>query len=435
MPPIGHWRIGKGRGLAKAVRLGEGRGRRPAKGAAGGEGLGELVGVGVTCVDMRTPRVKAVVSRLALVLAVAMAIACGTSNVANDADVVVQGTLLYPDGSPAVAVTVGLLKEPGVVDALVELAATVSTVGLICLTQSVSICKGARKVTTGADGKYSFTMRGNDSKTMLGNPSGFLVSAAMPDNGPSVQTRFEITQAMVEVPATTFWQPASLEVAADRTNIRYSWTEIANVKKPAYATVISSGETEVWQQESGPSGQLDARVAEDVRGQFRAVATATVEGSGTKFTTAHHSQRKDLQAAAGPALSRGETCAVAGQSGPVAVSPCVLTDGNFGGQFPTQHCAPASPTPSPSSAPCPANTWVSVDLGASRQLSAVLLHGLHAGSEVIVESSSDGSQWTQRGKVKATSYVRLAFAPAQARHVRVRAADGTIYALRELSVW
>ncbi|WP_020522050.1 discoidin domain-containing protein [Catelliglobosispora koreensis] len=379
---------------------------------------------------MKTPRTRLAATGLAAILAMA----CGTSNLANDAEVSIAGELRLPDGKPAAGLTVGLVKEPGAVDALVELAATVSSVGLLCLTQTVSICKGARKTTTDDAGKFRFTMRGSDTKTMLGNASGFLVSSSLGDGRPSVQVRFEVEQPTVDVPATTFWEPAPLEVKADKAQIRYSWPQ--TVKGAKYALSITSGKTEVWQQDVSGAGQLDARVASDIKGNLHAIATTTQDGSATTFTTVHRSQAAAFTGLAGPAPSRGSSCFVAAQEGSAPISPCSLTDGAYTGQpIPLQQCVTASSAPAstPSPAACAANTWVSADLGTSRTVSAVILHGLQAGGSYTVESSVDGAQWTARATNPGTNYARVTFAPVTARYVRVR--SERVSGLREFAIW
>src|SRR5581483_8088819 len=182
---------------------------------------------------------------VALGLAALLLIACGTSKVANDAQVTVSGTLLLPGGAPAANVTVGLIQEPDAFSALVELTATVSTVGLICLTQTVTICKGSRKINTGSDGHYSFAMSGKDSKTILGNPARFLVSAQLP-SGAQVQTRFSLTTATISVPTQTFWEPAKLSASPATDFVTYSFSDFQPRPSSGYQVSLTRSDETIW---------------------------------------------------------------------------------------------------------------------------------------------------------------------------------------------
>lgn len=349
----------------------------------------------------------------------------------DDAEVTVAGTLLLPGGAPASGVTVGLLEEPDGVTALVELTATIGTVGLICLTETVALCKGARKTKTAADGRYSFTMSGKDSKNILGNPARFLLSAQLP-SGAQVQTRFDLTTATIAVPATTFWEPAQLSASAAADFVSYSFSEFPSA---GYRVSLTRSQETIWSQSTSRSGKLDARVLADATADFHAIATVEKAGVGVNFTTDYHSPRIALQGKAPAPASRGRACAVAAASDVAQLDPCPLTDGRFSGTFPGQSCPPASPSPAKR---CKANTFVQVDLGTTRPVTAVFLHGLGLPAETVVETSDDGLAWTKRARQKTLEFLAFTLpAGSTGRYVRVKSANDsqTIYALAELTVY
>jgi hypothetical protein len=373
---------------------------------------------------------------VALGLAAILLIACGTSKVADDAQVTVSGTLLLPTGSPAAGVTVGLIEEPDAISALVELTATISTVGLLCLSKTVAICKGARKSTTASDGRYSFAMNGKDSKNIFGNPARFLLSAQLP-SGAQLQTRFELTTATIAVPTTTFWEPAQLSASPGPQQVAYSFTEFS--PRPAgYRVSLTRSEETIWIQAGSPSGKIDARALADADADFHAIASAQRQGVGVTFTTDYHTPRIALHGMASPPGSRGASCSVAGASGPAAIEPCMLTDATYSGSFPSQSCPAASPTPAPSAKRCTANSWVQLDLGTAKPLSAVFLHGLGMSAEAVIETSDDGLKWTKRARTKPLEFLMIALPTGSSgRYVRLKSANDTdtIFSLAEFAVY
>lgn len=350
-----------------------------------------------------------------------LVIACGTSNVANDAAVTVSGVLQLPDGGPAAGVPVGLVEEPSGIDALFELTITVTTIGMTCLTQQVSFCKGARRTTTDAQGRYSFSMKGKDTKSILGNPARFALSSRI-EAGPRVQTRFEIGAEQISVPTMKFWQPEGLKVSAGPQRVEFSWPPLAGAK---HRLQVTESDDLVWTQETGPSGSFDARAIADAQGEFRAIARTERDG----FTTDHHSQPVAVSGQAGVPRSRSAKCAMPwGQ-----VDPCDFTDGRYAGAtLPSPVCPSSSAAASPS--PCGSRAWITIDLGAPTRVEAVFLHGLSTSQDVLIHTSIDGSQWTQRARHKRATYVALPLnPPASARYVRIQ--SESIHGLQEASVW
>ncbi|MPZ26797.1 MAG: hypothetical protein GEV12_10155 [Micromonosporaceae bacterium] len=382
---------------------------------------------------------------LAVVVTAALLLAgCGRSNVPDDVDVTVAGTVRLPDGSPAAGVPVGLLKEPSGLSILFEFAVTVASIGTLCLTRSVSICQGARTTTADDGGRFSFTVPGEDTKTFFGNPGSFVVAAELPAGqgqaaGPGVQTRFEIDQVELTVPEVSFWEPAALAVATGPQWVDYSGAERDQHGRPEFTVVVTEGDDVVWSEPAGPEGRLDARSVADLRGAVHVTAVEQREQDGVRFTTSYSTQRLAVQGAAGPPLSRGASCTVDGPE-PTVFDPCPVTDGRYADELPHQSCPAPSPTPGPDASPppCTANTWVSVDLGTPRPIGAVFVHGLSVSSDVAVETSGDGVTWTTVTTGELASYDRVELPDRPlARHLRLRTADPshTLAGLAELSVW
>lgn len=367
---------------------------------------------------------------VALGLLATLAIACGTSDIANDAEVTVTGALLNSDGSPAAGVRIVLTEQPTGLDALAELTVTVSSIGILCLAREVSFCKGARRATTDAEGRYSFTMKGKDAKTILGNPAHFALSAEHV-SGPRIHARFALSEEAFEVLTIKFWNPEPLQVSAGQQWVDYSWPAFDN--KPAsdgYLAELTQGEELVWSQESRrPTGRIDARAIADMQGEFRAVAVVKHHG----FTVHHYSPPVPVDGKAGAPPSRNANCSVAGGDGPAPVSPCPFTDGGYANRFPSQSCAPASPAPQ---TPCAANTSLVVDLAGARSISALFLHGLHSTANLDLLTSTDGLTWTRQSTLKPSPYTAFTLpSPVTARYLRLDATNGTLHSLHELSAW
>ncbi|MBB5868107.1 hypothetical protein F4553_001486 [Allocatelliglobosispora scoriae] len=371
---------------------------------------------------------------VAFVLVAGLGIACGTSDLADDAEVVVSGVLAAANGTPASGVGVVLVPRPHGLDALAEVAASVTSIGIVCLTKQVALCKGTRRTTTAADGTYRFAMKGKDAKTLLGNPVGVVLTAAAP-SGARVESTFELSEAAVSLPRIAFWEPAGLSVSPGPRSIAYSWPGFANTPKPqGYRLLVTESAQTLWSQDTGVSGKLDARVVADAQAELHAVAVTRQNG----FTIEHHSPSVPLAGMAGAPPSRGSDCSVAGRDGAAPLSPCPLTDGAYAASFPAQSCTPPSQSPAGTSSGCPANTWITVDLGEPRPISAVVLHGLAISADPEIRTSDDGVRWTKRARHGNAEYALLMIKPpVTARYVRLQSADpsAAISFLAELSIW
>lgn len=390
---------------------------------------------------------------LAVVIAAAVAIACGTSQVADDAEVTVSGSLTMPDGAPAAGVDIALVEQPTAFAALFEIALLLGSLGTLCAAQALAICEGVRTTTTDNDGRYSFTMKGSESKTVFGNPGRFVLTAQLPPpdgavTGPSVDTRFKIDQEEIVAPEIAFWKPENATVEPGPEQLRYSMTERGG--RADYTVVVTDGDDVVWSEPGGPEGQLDSRAVADLAGALHVTAAVKSEEDGVTFRTSYHSQRVAFQGVLGPPRSRLASCEVGEPAEPVS-DPCQFTDGLYAPgsvdlwalgcpePTPTRQKVPDA-TPSPTEA-CTVNRWVSVDLGVRQPVGTVFVHGLRTFMDgpVAVETSDDRVEWTPQAVDELAAYDRIDLpAGTNARYVRLwssRDSKSTIQALTEFSVW
>jgi hypothetical protein len=187
----------------------------------------------------------------------------------------------------------------------------------------------------------------------------------------------------------------------------------------------------VWSQSAASGAAIDARLLEDTQGKVMATAqTKESLASGGDATFYYHSGQRAYPTSSTAPPSRGIGCFVQSTSGPMALSPCVLTDGDLGTAF--------TPLPEPtcsSGTTCTAqaNNWAYVALPAATAISLVVVRGTL--SAYLVETSSDAATWASAG---ISNGGPQSFAmSAMARYVRVRAStpQGHVTGLTEISVW
>lgn len=397
-------------------------------------------------------RIRVGTAAVLALLVVATGAGCEASRVDRHASVALHGSVHRPDGSAAGAIQVGLTRVPDPAEILFQGLATVGTFGLACLgKESLPICKTAQRRTTDGNGGYRFAMKGSDVQGMFGEASTFSLAGALPAGrgqiaGPGVSSDFHVQQTDLAMPTFTFWQPSHVTATPDgrhRLTVRWSRFEVPGAGTPSsYLAQFNQGAAQVWSQSVAPGDTVDGRAVEDTGASVGVDATVSRKGSGTTFHTTYATQRVGSgDPGVGAPESRGAACVVQGASGPVPLSPCTLTDGQFNASFPTQHCPgtgepSGTPSPSPSADHCTANSSVYLDLGADKPVGTVFVHGLSAG-DVIVDTSDDASHWTTRAQGDPGSYGTLTPpSVTHARYVRLRSADaGSIAALTELSVW
>ena len=94
---------------------------------------------------------------------------CGPkSQIDPHASVTLNGTLQAQSGAASAATEVKLIRHPDALQAIGELFVAVGSVGLACLSGRLDICSSFEDSTTGADGGYTFAMRGADTQGSVG---------------------------------------------------------------------------------------------------------------------------------------------------------------------------------------------------------------------------------------------------------------------------
>ena len=357
-----------------------------------------------------------------------LAAGCTLSKVDQAATVTVRGRVLGPDGAPLVRTGVVLLKEADLGDALLGFPLMTGSLGTICLVEDPpTLCGRARRATTGADGGFSFEMRGRDTQGSAGTAAMFHVSTAMPAaaeevQGPSVTARFNVQTTALELPELRLWRPR-LTLSSVPGRLQTEW-DTADGGAGSQRVVFFSGPAAemVWAVEGRPPLTLDSRVLEDSRGTAAVETTNTEKGGGTTFHVTRRSAQRSYTGSAGAPPSRRSQCAVTGSSEgsrPAPLSPCTVTDGDL--------------TPPERSAAGGAVTTIAVDLGTPRRLELIVVRGCPA--DCAIEASTDGETWTAVTSAGTPQYL-AARPPAgtMAGALRVRSV-ADLGRLAEVSGW
>jgi hypothetical protein len=373
------------------------------------------------------PRMRAFI---AVVLVFALA-GCAASKVDPKATVDLHGGLRQPGGAPAAGLKVGLFRTPDPAE-LLTVGLTAGSALVTCLSDNgLPICKTVQQQTTDTKGVYHFRMRGEDVQGFFGQASGFSLATTLSGPaGPGVETSFAIQRTNLAVPDLTFWQPREIRAGSDG---RVSWSALSG--GGSYAAEFSAGNAQIWRQEAASGDRVDLRALEDVRADFRVSTTMSTSGPDTSFDTTYRSQRVAAPAGPGAPPSRGKVCFVQGETAPVRLDPCPVTNARFDDNVGAQKCEQSSKQTAP---PCRANTAVWVDLGSSQPVGTVFARGISI-AQVSLDTSEDGVHWTQRKVVRPeNAFEKISLdQPVSARFVRLSSPDttGQIVALTEFSVW
>lgn len=360
------------------------------------------------------------------------------SEVAADARIEVTGIVSYQDGGPATDVPVSLVRHEGVAESLTA----VLTLGATCLgdDKALSVCKSARRASTGRNGRYSFRLTGRDTQGLVGDASTLEATAQLPRarteaSGPSATVRFLVQTERVDVPLH-MWEPA-VEAVADARAGTVTWTDVPAAVVPAEADAAGAIERVAFQrgagelvwQAPGRSGlaTFDPRVLEDSRGTVSVAAewknVRVHDERGRMIDLILRSARMPYRSRAGAPPSRGAACWWQAGGAVVPMVPCPLTDGEF--------ATPAGQPACPGETPCGPATDVVVDRGAAAPLALIVVRGCR--DRCLVSTSTDAKRWTPAGSI-AGSEVALPIAkPVTARYVRVGGED--LDTLREVSLW
>lgn len=371
---------------------------------------------------------------------------CTMSQVDPDADVAISGRVMQADGTALPNARVALLREPDPGE-LIGAATVVATLGLVCLTdQPPPICTGLRSTDSDRDGRYTFRLKGRDTRGSIGNASNMHLSVRGPATageveGPASTEIFRVQTEELEILPLRLWSPR-LTLSTSAGSIAAAMDPFPAAGYGELETIEASFETgrgPVWQQEDflGPGAVLDTRLLEDVSGTLVVTARAHDVASGTTVDFRFRTDRIPYAAAAGAPPSRGAAVFGHGPGGPTPLPSGALTDGDLWAAF--------APLPEPSCSPdargqgceeARANNWIYVDLGTERPVSLIVVRG--ACWSCAVDVSSDASTWIVVGPARTgTHFVSVPASTPSARYVRVRGATShdRVLGLTEVSVW
>jgi hypothetical protein len=354
--------------------------------------------------------------------------ACTASKLSANAQARLTGQVLDEAGSAVSGAQLALFKEGDLGEVAIGATLAVGTLGLACLTaQSPTVCAPIRKGLSGADGRFTFTLKGRDTQGTLNNADNFDLVVVKRRSGlepPAVASlRFRIQRAQLQLPALRLWDG---QLTLD-SNGRATWPALPADYggSPSYALRFndSSGRGVVWSVPHASSGQrVDLRLLEDRSGTAEVDASVSLPGPDTTFTATYDSRGTPFSRTV-PPPSRGAPCLASTASGQVAaLHPCKLTDGDF--FTPAQVGAGSGSV----------DTAAYVDLGSSRSVALVVARG--GGGPVTLDTSSDAQTWTFYG-IGSGLLVDVASARrVVARYVRLRTTNNVdIGPLAEISVW
>jgi hypothetical protein len=400
----------------------------------------------VTLIVMRT-RTRAIAVGAGLVALVALA-ACNQSRLDRGTPVTLTGQVVNQQPTrPVPATAVFLTRDLGPSDLLPG----VLTAGLACLSADrPEICRsGVRHVTTGAEGRFAFHLKGGDTQTVFGNTRHFNLSveqkpASGQVDGAGITGSFVIQTANLALPPLHFWE-AARKLGSTAGTGTASWDALPATgygKLRQYDVVFRDAAGDpVWDFAAGtPSLTFDLRLLEDSEGVAAVHARATLAAPATPLDLDYRAPTVAYGSAAGAPVSRHAPCTV-GPPGALDTTPCPLTDADFAttldmalGHRPGSSAAAPTSAPSGTATPAPAvPSTATVDTGDVRAMTFVVVRG--CATECAVDVSANGTGWAPLGSVKGDGSLVPAGGTAVARYVRLSAASGTLGSLREVSVW
>ena len=344
-----------------------------------------------------------------LALLAATVMACGeSSKLADDALVVIRGSVAYPQGGAVPGVRVALVRELGPSDIASGLLVVGASIGLACVVdQPPAVCESrTHYATSGPDGSFSLTLRGFETKTTAGNAAMFALSARPPGGTAVTTEEFHIQTDNLTLPPITFWATVPV-LTADAKTVRMSWTPLAASgvsKASGYRTMFERSGRVFWSGDTTEtSASFDGRVLEDVQGLAWVQAKAKSSQLGADVDYTFDSPAVTYKGAAGAPPYRTDTA-----TKPV---PCV------------------GPTPSKSSKPATGCTMV-FDLGSSRTLGLMVMR--ECNGRCAAQASNDQVVWADLGAVSAR-FGTLQPPALKARYVRITIPAPNL--LGNISVW
>ncbi len=352
---------------------------------------------------------------------------CSFSSVDPDADVSISGRALNSDGAPLADASVLLFKQADIGEVLFGSILAVGSLSTICfLPEPPSICEKGQRVTTDADGRYSFELTGEDTQGTLGTAS--TMNVVFSGKSGSATLSFTAEGTEISLPDTQLWDARPRR----RGSVGLSWRELPGSAggKQAYSVQLYASRTgaPLWSESaSSTRGAVDPRILESAQGFIAAGASAQPSGaSGAGGVRANFlSTRVPVTSSVGAPPSRGKRCAAVTGTGPVkaaAFGRCAATDGKLD--------APARLT---AQGPGPV-TGVVVDLGSSRRIELAVARGFSG--QLLLETSTDGTNFQVVATGSGTAVGLTPNAPVTARYVRLRSPAGVDQSFgAELSIW
>lgn len=355
---------------------------------------------------------------------------CSFSSVDPKSTVHISGRALDAGGKPLAETQVLLFKQADIGEVVFGTALVLGSLSTICLLPDApAICEKAHKATTDADGRYRFTLKGDETQGTLGTEATLNVVFSS-GKGPSTTVSFHAKDTEVDVPDARL---ADLRARVTRPggDIRLTWTGLPRAagRKATYSAQLFDGrQAAIWTEPaSGGRATVDQRILEDRSGSVAVGATTELAGGRNTGSVHGHylSPRLGVRGSAGAPPSRGKRCAPVTGTAPAAdgtFSRCAATDGDL--DRPAHLSSGAGKV----------TTGVVVDLGRARPIDLVVARGY--GGQVLLEVSSDGRTFRTVATGLGTAVALEPQGSPIARFVRLRSPAGLDESLgAEISVW
>ncbi len=360
---------------------------------------------------------------------------CSSSKLDSNSDVTISGTGRAPGGGPLSMAQVVFFKQLDVGELLTTSLQLTASLGTVCLLRPTeSGCSSVRTTTTDAQGAFSFSLKGSDTKGSVGQASTIDISVADTAQtgesfGATTTEAFQVQVPDLKLNDLRIWHPATA-LAATGGNVSLTFDAFPYGTATTGVAFQSDKGVPVWSQSITSGAPIDARLLEDTQGSVMVTAqTKDPLASGGDASFYYRSGQRTYAPSASAPPSRGAGCFVHSPTGPSALSPCVLTDGDLATAF------KPIPEPACSSGSCnaQADNWAYVELPASTAISLIVVRGVT--TPYLVETSGDAAAWLSSGISGggAQSFT----VSASARYVRVRAVtpQGRVDGLTEISIW
>lgn len=339
---------------------------------------------------------------------------CTKSTVEAEADILLSGKVLKEDGQPLAGTLLNINRST-------NSSCTLSIFGGLSW----------KNVKTDGDGTFELELLGAD--TQNGSTARcFDVTAPGTGNGSYVNASFLIQTDQVQVPTLQAWSfKPTVTPATDSVSVSFQdISAIAEGSNEGHTlTVTKKSAGTIWTTTEVQSPVvLNADLLEDATDLETSVSVyRNIPGNKTTFTLFYQGDRVVVPSGSRVPVSRGASCTYPG-----APAPCPLTDGNLTTPVTFQDGA----------------RELVIQLSQPKVLRKAVLRQfeiLSSPSELVLEGSTDGTQWVSLANLRDGSQPRRSFLevplshPSPLSHVRVRATftntTDRIHSLSELSLF